>query len=399
MIVVALVIAGVLLSWRAAIPEIAPPPRSAFSLQQIAQGRALSALGDCMACHTTKAGRPFAGGRPIETSFGSVYSTNITPDPVTGIGRWSLPAFRRALRQGIARDGTHLYPAFPYDHFAQMSGTDIAALYAFLMTREPVYAPPPHDTLLPPFDIRTLLAGWNFVYFHRDPFQRDRTKSAAWNRGAYLVQTLGHCGACHTPHNAFGVEKMARALDGGMAEHWYAPALDAQSPVPTPWTIDELATYLRSGVDVHHAGAAGPMRRVTNSLSTASPGDVRAIATYLASTMPRHPPPRRPIAPADPHAAAIFTGAWASCHDSARWPPLANSTTLAEDSPRDTLEILLHGIPWRSDGLYMPPFAAALDDSQAADLVNSLRARFAGRALWSNAQSQARRIRNEATDR
>ncbi|MGH6889083.1 MAG: c-type cytochrome [Rhizomicrobium sp.] len=395
LIFVALVIAGVLLSWRASIPEIAPPPRSAFSTQDIARGRALAAVGDCMTCHTTQSGRPFAGGRPIPTPFGVVFSTNITPDRKMGIGRWSIDAFRRAMRQGIARDGTHLYPAFPYDHFAQTRGSDIAELYAYLMTREPVSAPALHDRLLPPFDIRALLAGWNFLYFHRSPFRADRSKSAAWNRGAYLVETLGHCGACHTPHSAFGAEKTNRALDGAMAEGWYAPPLDARSSAPVPWTVDELSTYLRTGVDDHHGGAAGPMRRVTRSLHDAPSSDVSAMATYLASLMPRRTPSRRRMAATDSQAAAIFVGACAACHDSSRWPPLGDSTTLTEHSPRDTLEILLHGIPWRADGLYMPPFAATLDDAQVADLANSLRARFAGRAPWSDAEAQARRIRKE----
>jgi nicotinate dehydrogenase subunit B len=394
----ALVIAGVLLSWRAAIPAIAPPPRSTFSAQEIARGRALAALGDCMACHTAGGGRPLAGGRAIQTPFGSVFSTNITPDRKTGIGTWSLDALRRAMRQGIARDGTHLYPAFPYDHFAQTSGTDIAALYAYLMTREQVSAPAPHNRLLPPFDIRTLLAGWNFLYFHRNPFRSDRTKSTGWNRGAYLVETLGHCGACHTPHNAFGAEKMHRVLDGGMAEDWYAPPLNYRSPAPEPWTAKEIATYLRTGMDLHHGAAVGPMRRVTQSLGAAPPADVTAIAIYVASLMPRKPAMRGQMAAQAPQAAAIFMGACAGCHESSRWPSLANSTTLAEDSPRDTLEILLHGIPWRPDGFYMPPFAATLDDARIAELANFLRARFAGHAPWSDALSQARGIRKEASD-
>lgn len=397
-VVLALVIAGVLLSWRAAIPAIAPPPRSAFSMQDVARGRMLAATGDCMACHTAENGRPFAGGLPLKTPFGTVVSTNITPDPATGIGRWSLDALRRAMRQGIARDGTHLYPAFPYDHFAQTNGTDIAALYAYLMTRERVSAPAPHNRLLPPFDIRTLLAGWNFLYFHRNPFRPDKTKSAGWNRGAYLAETLGHCGACHTPHNAFGAEQTDRALDGGMAEDWYAPPLDAQSPAPVPWTAAEIATYLSTGLDSHHGVAAGPMRRVAQSLRGAPPSDVRAIATYVASLMARKAPARGQTATHDPHAAAIFAGACAACHDQSRWPPLSSSTTLAEASPRDTLEILLHGIPWRGDRLYMPSFAAALDDAQIAELANYLRARFAGQTRWNDAQAEARRIREESPE-
>lgn len=399
MVVVALIVAGVLLSWRAAIPDIKPLPRTAFAAQQVDRGRALAEIGDCMACHTADRGSPFAGGRPLETPFGIVYSTNITPDRQTGIGRWPLAAFARAMRQGIARDGTHLYPAFPYDHFAQTSGADIAALYAYLMTRESVTAPALHNRLLPPFDIRTLLAGWNFLFFHRDPFRPDATKSAVWNRGAYLVETLGHCGACHTPHNAFGAERTDRALDGGMSEGWFAPPLDARSPAPVPWTADELATYLRTGTDAHHGAAAGPMRRVTQSLHDAEQPDVRAIATYVTSLMPRKVPARGSAMVQDPQAAAIFAGACAACHESARWAPLSDSTVLAEDSPRDALNILLRGIPSGPDRLYMPAFASSLDDAEAAKIANFLRARVAARPPWSDAESEARRVRSAISDR
>lgn len=394
-ILVALVIAGVLLSWRSAIAPIAPPPPAAFAPEQIARGRILIPLGDCMTCHTAKSGRPFAGGVAIHTTFGTIYSTNITPDPATGIGTWSRDAFARALRQGIARDGTHLYPAFPYDHFAQLSGADVSALYGYLMTREPVRASAPSDRLFPPFDIRALMSVWNLVFFHREPFRADTTKDAAWNRGAYLVETLGHCGACHTPHNTLGSEKLDRRFEGGTAEDWYAPPLGPLSPAPATWTADELTNYLRRGFDLHHGGAAGPMRRVTDSLKGARAADVRAIATYVASLFPRHPAPRGRVRPNDASAAAIYSGACAACHDQPRWPPLSDSTTLAEDNPRDTVQILVNGIPWQGDGLYMPPFGAMLDDGHIAQLANYLRARFLGRAPWNNAQSQAGHVRGE----
>ena len=208
-----------------------------------------------------------AGGRPLQTPFGTIYSTNITPDVETGIGAWSYPAFERAMREGIHRDGRHLYPAFPYTHFAKTTDADMQALYAYLMAQSPVRAETPSNTLAFPFNLRPLMAGWNALFHKPNVFQPDPTKSATWNRGAYLVEGLGHCGACHSPRNALGAEKANAYLAGGFAEGWEAPALTSLSQAPIPWSEDELYAYLRTGESRFHGVAAGPMAPVVKELA------------------------------------------------------------------------------------------------------------------------------------
>jgi len=199
-IVVILAAAGfAMLSQRSEIAAIEPPQRAAFDHDLIKKGANLAAIGNCDVCHTVPGGAAYAGGRAIPRPFGTIYSTNITPKPDTGIGRWSEAAFRRATREGVARDGRHLYPAFPYDHYARVSDHDIHALYAFVMTRTPVSYQTPTNALLFPLNQRRIVAFWNLLYFDDAPFRADPRHSAEWNRGAYLVDGLGHCGDCHTP--------------------------------------------------------------------------------------------------------------------------------------------------------------------------------------------------------
>src|SRR5262245_48807463 len=214
-------------------PAIAPidvPRRETFAPDLVRHGAELAAVGDCNTCHTAPGGKAFAGGLALPTPFGTIYSTNITPDPDTGIGRWSEAAFQRAMREGVDRAGRHLYPVFPYDHFTLLTDADNKALYAFLMTREPLRATTPENDLRFPFNMRIALAGWKFLFLHKGPYQFDRSKSEAWNRGAYLVEGLGHCGACHTPRNALQAERRGENLAGGEAEGWTAYALNRASP-------------------------------------------------------------------------------------------------------------------------------------------------------------------------
>ena len=239
-------IGAAVLPWRAIAPIARPDPSVVFRRDDRARPQ-LAALGDCAVCHTDAGGLANAGGRALETPFGTIYTTNITPDAETGIGAWSYPAFERAMREGIHRDGRHLYPAFPYKHFTKTSDADLQALYAYLMSQPPVRAETAADALAFPFNVRPLMAGWNAL-FHRAgrvPARRDADRS--WNRGAYLVEGLGHCGACHTPRNALGAERQRAYLAGGMAEGWDAPALTSLSHAPMPWSEDELFAYLRSG--------------------------------------------------------------------------------------------------------------------------------------------------------
>jgi mono/diheme cytochrome c family protein len=206
--VVALVTLGILgffaFAWYPAIaPVVAPGPRS-VAPDLITKGRMLAGGDFCAECHTARGGAPYAGGYPMSTPFGTIYSSNITPDPDTGIGTWSEVAFARAMREGVAQDGSLLYPAFPYDHFTRLSDEDVAALYAYFMTRPPVHAPARANDLRFPLNIRHMLAGWRLLFFRSERFAPDAGKSAAWNRGAYLAEGLSHCGACHTPRNRLG---------------------------------------------------------------------------------------------------------------------------------------------------------------------------------------------------
>src|SRR6266850_8123081 len=207
-IIAALAIGGVgavfAVAWRPAIAAIDPPAPQSFPPDLIKRGRELAAIGNCNDCHTVRGGRNFAGGLPVPTPFGTIFSANITPDAETGIGRWSEAAFRRAMREGVDRRGRHLYPAFPYDHFTLVSDDDDKALYAFFMTREPVRAKAPANDLSFPLNFRPVIAAWQLLYFRPGPYRPDPAQSEAWNRGAYLVEGLAHCGACHTPRNAFG---------------------------------------------------------------------------------------------------------------------------------------------------------------------------------------------------
>src|ERR1017187_5413537 len=266
-----------------AIEPIEPPVRASFDAALLAKGAQLGALGNCMGCHTAPEGKPYSGGLPLKTPFGTIYATNITPDVETGRGRWSETAFRRAMHEGVDRDGRNLYPVFPYDHLTKVTDDDVKAIYAFVMTREPVRAETPPNQVPFPFNIRGLIGVWKSLFFERGRFQPDPAQSAEWNRGAYLVEGVGHCGACHTPRNFLGAEKKTELLAGGEAENWHAPALNAASPAPVPWTAEQLYRYLRYGFDDVHDITAGPMAAVTHNLAVVPEQDLRAITAYIAS--------------------------------------------------------------------------------------------------------------------
>ena len=281
-------VATAVLPWRAIAPITRPDP-SVYSAATIARGEALAALGNCAVCHTADGGLINAGGRALETPFGTLFSTNITPDVETGIGAWSYPAFERAMREGVHRDGRQLYPAFPYTHFARTGDADLQALYAYLMAQTPVRQQAPDNALRFPFNLRPLVAGWNALFHDTQPFKSDPTRSEQWNRGFYLVESLGHCSACHSPRNALGAEQANAYLAGGFADGWEAPALTSLSTAPIPWTEGELYTYLRSGQSRFHGVAAGPMAPIVKDLARLPDADIQAMATYLASFQPPSP--------------------------------------------------------------------------------------------------------------
>ncbi len=415
----ALGMAAIALPIRGAIAPIAPPDPAAFSAEMIARGRQLAALGDCAVCHTLPGGAVNAGGRPMETPFGTVYATNLTPDVETGIGGWSYAAFERAMREGISRDGRHLYPAFPYTSFTKTSDTDLQALYAFLMSQTPVSAPTPASRMTYPFNIRPLMAGWNALFLRPGQMQADLARSPQWNRGAYLVEGLGHCGGCHTPRNALGAEKTGAAhLAGGFADGWEAPALTVLSSAPIPWSEDELFSYLRTGFSRFHGTAAGPMAPVVQELAHLPDADIRAMAVYLASFA------GPPAADAATHAATLeakanaslrpldsvggrlYEGACAACHSAEGptlfgvRPALALNTNVHAARPDNLIRVILEGIPSPAarDLGDMPAFRDSLDDSQVAALVRYIRATFAPDAsAWEGLEGRVSQLRATPT--
>lgn len=266
-------------------PETEIDPQS-FDDARIEAGENLAMLGDCSACHRQEGSRDLSGGVGLPTPFGTIYATNITPDPETGIGTWSYAAFERAMREGIDRAGNHLYPAFPYDHFAGMTDADLEALYQFLMTRDPVRAAPIPNELGFPYSFRPLLAGWKLLFHRATPFAPDPEMTEEENRGAYIALTVGHCGACHTPRNAMGAVRQDAFYAGGEAEGWIAPPLAAASISPLGWDLDDYADYLFDGWSENHGIAGGPMTPVVDHLYEADEDDVFAIAVWLDRITP-----------------------------------------------------------------------------------------------------------------
>jgi mono/diheme cytochrome c family protein len=406
-------------AWRPAIAAIGPPKRQSFDADLVKRGRVLAAIGNCSSCHTVRGGKDFAGGLAVPTPFGSVFSSNITPDAESGIGHWSEEAFRRAMRFGVDREGRHLYPTFPYDHFTNVSYEDDRALYAFLMTREPIHAAQHANQLSFPFSQRVLIAGWKLLFLRRDTYQPEPTRSAEWNRGAYLAEGLAHCGACHTPRNALGAERASAAFAGGDVENWRAYALNTRSPSPVPWDEEALYAYLRDGFHPDHGTARGPMAEVVRNLSSVPSSDVRAIATYMADISGTPTPDRQrqgeaalaraksaqTAAPkADSEGAAIYAAACASCHESGRSLPYAGvnlglSTAISGPDPRNLANIVLAGVrPVEGErSPIMPGFAASMNDEQVVALLNFLRSRFSKGPAWTGVEKTVEEARRTQT--
>lgn len=404
LVAVAAVLTG---SVSAQAPRPAGDSRS-FDAALIARGAQLSAIGNCASCHTKPGGKSFAGGLALATPFGTIYSTNITPDAEAGIGGWTEADFLRAMHEGVDRAGRNLYPAFPYDHFARVTDDDVNAIYAFIMTRDPVRSTVPANRLAFPMNFRPLLSAWKSMFLERGVYRPDPTRSTEWNRGAYLVEGLGHCGACHTPRNALGAEKKDEDLGGGDAEGWHATAINASTPAPMAWTVDQLQRYLQQGRDDTHGTAAGPMTPVVHELAEVPEDDVRAMAIYLQSLMASAMPASLRPAATNPDefrlqsGAAIFGGACASCHDegastisSVHTVPLALTTSIHAPDPRNVLHVVLEGI-WPEPGergALMPGFEGALTEDQLASLLTYLRVHFAKSQPWADISRQAQQIR------
>jgi mono/diheme cytochrome c family protein len=371
----------------------AGPARADAMDEAVAHGKALTEAGNCAGCHTADPEKPFAGGKRIDTRFGGVYSTNLTPDPETGIGGWSDDQFKRALREGVAPNGSRYYPAFPYPGFTKLTRDDILAVRAYLATLAPIRNRPPGPELHWPLNHRVVMRLWNYAFFRPGLFEPDQQKSTAWNRGGYLVEGLAHCGTCHTPKNVFGADRHGHALAGGPIQGWFAPRLDgaARSGLKS-WSVEEIAEYLHEGRNAR-SHASGPMAEViANSTSKMSDGDLHAIAVYLKDLPagPAEPAVQRPPEAGMKAGAAIYARDCASCHkiDGSGAPrvvaPLPGNALLQSANPASTLRVMLDGAqsvttPAAPNTDAMPGYKQ-LSDQEIADVANYIRNSFGNAA-------------------
>lgn len=353
---------------------------------QLRRGQSLVAAGDCMGCHLRAGGEPFAGGLGIATPFGLIYSANITPDMNTGIGGWTPEQFYRAMHDGIDDEGHNLYPAFPYPSFRLASRADDDAILAYLKTTPPVDYTPPKNDLRFPLNFRPVVKVWNLLFLSSKGFEADDTQSPEWNRGAYLVNGLGHCGGCHTPKNFLGADKSKQELHGALLGTWVAPDLTSNPRTGLgDWSIDDIAEYLANGRNAH-AGAAGEMGEViTYSTALMSDADRRAMAVYIKSQAPTA---ESSATGADAgvmlRGAAIYSDACASCHlddgvgQPRFFPPLGHNAMLQQADATGLTHLILAGgrigtSPSRPSPLTMPSFAWKLSDEEIADVSTFIR--------------------------
>ena len=377
-------------------PKVAAARTGDFAPALVQRGAALSAIGNCRGCHTTPDGKSFAGSVPFPTPFGTVYSTNITPDVETGIGAWTEADFIRAMREGVDRGGRHLYPVFPYDHFTHVTDEDDRAIYAYLMTRPAVHARAPANELAFPFNLRATLGVWKSMYF------KERGPGRFASRGEYLAEGLGHCGGCHTPRNAAGAEMRERRFDGGETEGWHAYAINERSESPVRWTVDALTAYLKHGFHAEHGVSRGPMALVTDELADAPDTDVRAMSAYVVSLMGSAPKPAPPQAPPpeSTNGGAIYAAVCASCHDDSQPLPFGGmalplSMGVAGESPLNLFNVILYGLPPANGTTapIMPGFEGALSDAQIVELAAWMRARFTRKPAWRDMEATLRKAR------
>lgn len=385
----------------------------------VERGRYLATAGDCVGCHTRPGGKPFAGGLAMQTEFGTIYTPNITPD-ATGISGWTEAQLARAMREGIDNDGNHLYPAFPYNSYTKVTDADIHAIYAYLRSLPPVSYRPPENDMKFPFGIRSLVGLWNMLYFNEGRFAVDPKRSREWNRGAYLVTSLGHCGECHTPRGALGGPRSDLALTGGtylseikdsvedevivpgdgLVRPWSAVNLTSSPTGLGAWSLEDLQAYLKTGHS-KRAGAFGPMAEVVgNSTRRLSAQDVRAMAVYLKSLPAQTQLSGKPI-PEDQVKAGeiVYTVRCGNCHlptglgieraadaDPTKVaPPLAGNAIVQTPDPATLINVILYGAHENPAGEGSWPRmsgfqnAIGLDDEQIAALCNYLRSAWGNR--------------------
>ncbi len=356
------------------------------SYAKVQHGKYLVDAADCIGCHTRAGGAAFAGGRPIDTPFGTIYSPNLTPDNATGLGAWSEDDFYGAMHNGEGPDGTRLYPAFPYPYYTKLTRDDVAAIWAYLRTLEPVHAPRPPSELTWPLNYRVFMRGWDWMFFTPGEFKPNPQKSAEWNRGAYLVEGAGHCGACHTPKNFLGADDANQMLQGGELQNWFAPKLaNGQRDGLGTWSVDETVEYLKTGRNAR-SGATGPMAEVIeNSTSKMTDADLRAIAVYVKDMTAQQPADTRaPDQKVVDAGKAIFTDSCSGCHQAdgsgvaGMFPPLVRNSNVQSDDPTTIIRVVLEGARTaptdaRPTPFSMPAYDWKLNDDQVAAVVTYVR--------------------------
>ena len=357
--------------------------------EQVARGAYLARAGNCRDCHTPRGAAPYSGGRGIPTPFGTVYSSNLTPDLQTGIGAWSAADFRRALHNGRSRDGRLLYPAFPYDAYTRISAADADALFAYLRSLPAVAQPNRPHALRFPYDTQAALAVWRALFFRPARFEPDATRPPDWNRGAYLVQGLGHCAACHAERNLLGATRDAAGLGGGLIplQNWYAPPLRTAQP-------GALAALLQTGRS-DSAALLGPMAEVVlHSTQHLDAADLRAMAVYLQS-LPASPPMDVPAVSATAaqrtQGEALYRDHCSGCHGEqgqgvpGAYLPLAGNPAVLRPTPANLVQVVLGGAFAASTAgnprpFGMPPFATALSDEEIAAVLSHVRSAWGNQA-------------------
>jgi mono/diheme cytochrome c family protein len=384
----------------------------------VAKGEYLAKAGDCIACHTNPGGALFAGGRALPTPFGTIYSSNVTPDPTTGIGKWTADDFYKTMHEGRFPDGGLLYPVMPYASYTKVTRADSDAIFAYLRSVPAVNHPNREHDLQFPYDNRQLILGWRTLYFNEGEYQPDTTKSAEWNRGAYLVGGLGHCAMCHSPINALGGTPESKAFQGGLIpmQNWYAPSLTSNKEAGLgEWNIDEIVGLLRNGVS-HRGAVYGPMAEVTfNSLQYLNDTDVRAMAIYLKSLAEGSPPGAESSGVSSSENSllmslglTVYQARCASCHGSdgrgmpPDYPPLAGNPSIQMGSAVNPIRMVLNGgFPPGTAGnpepYGMPPFAQRLSDDEVAAVVTYIRAAWGNRGATVSA-GQANELRKVPLD-
>ena len=374
---------------------------------QLRRGQYLVAAGDCLSCHLREGGEPFAGGLGLNTPFGAIYTSNITPDRQTGIGAWTSDQFYRAMHDGKGAHGENLYPAFPYPWFRRASRADDDAIFAYLMTVPAVSYTPPQNNLPFPFNIRGSVGAWNLLFLDGHDFQSDPGRSAEWNRGAYLVKGLGHCGACHTPKNSFGADKSKQEFHGGKLDNWVAPDLTGNSRMGLgDWSVEDIVEFLATGRNPRAAAGGAMAEVITYSTSLLNDADRHAIAVYLKSQ-----PASAAITVSTPDSGAmrrgaeIYSDACSSCHlengvgQPRVFPPLGKDAMLQQSDPTGLEHVILGGTrigisASRPSPLSMPSFAWKLTDQEIADVSTFIRNSWGNRAAQVSA-SDVRDLRKK----